>query len=326
MAKQDFFSLVQKLPQQTKKLFERIFSIDKVNIVIDDAAQINPAFKIFSKQTITIVQDKILNQTTIFNPHRRKRHQPQNTQTTNNQEEYDPFCQPKKLTPKDELGRLENQYAITAGNLSKMAPLHSLIIFKKHNFNELNNSYFQGALQLANIWFQKMSFLNKKIKHKILVWNYNYRAGASVLHPHLQVLAYTQNILKITKLQKNLNQYTEKFKSSYFYDYFSIAQKLKLAKKTNNFMIWPSFTPIKDKGINFYGDIVEGSKILWLTIKKLAQKGAAHFNLIYVYDLQFGIIVDRGETQKKNSDIGSLELYNLPIVSQEPQDTAKIIF
>ena len=91
-------------------------------------------------------------------------------------------------------------------------------------------------------------------------------------------------------------------------------------------MIWPSFTPIKDKGINFYGDIVEGSKILWLTIKKLAQKGAAHFNLIYVYDLQFGIIVDRGETQKKNSDIGSLELYNLPIVSQEPQDTAKIIF
>jgi hypothetical protein len=306
---------------KTKENFKRIFEIRKVDLDLKNFEN----FPEFQKQQLIFIKDKVLNKEAIFNLSRKRRPQPRK-EKEETKEDYDPFCEPQNLTPIDELNRLENESAITAANLSKMADYHSLVIFKKHNLAEINEKDFVSIVDLAYQWFEKIKNLDNEIKSRILIWNYHYRSAASILHPHFQVLAYKNLPLKIKFHQEKLKEYQEKYQSNYFDDYFRIAQKLNLGKEENNFRIWISLTPEKEKGLNFYGDLNNNSQFLWQILKRLLETETESFNLFYNLEVGYGFLVDRGEINKKNSDFGALEIFGLPVVSFDPFKLAENIF
>jgi hypothetical protein len=315
------FEKIESLSLETKKIFNRIFEIRRVDLDLKNFEN----FSDFQKQELIFIKDKVLNKEAVFNLSRKRRPQPRK-EKEEKKEDYDPFCEPQNLTPIDELDRLENESAITASNLSKMADYHSLVIFKKHNLAEISENDFVSIVDLAYRWFEKIKNLDNEIKIRILIWNYHYRSAASILHPHFQVLAYKDLPLKIQFYQERSKEYQEKYQSNYFDDYFKIARELNLAKEKDNFRIWISLTPEKENGLNFYGNLNNGSQFLWHILKRLLEIGTESFNLFYNLELGYGFFVDRGEINKKNSDFGALEIFGLPVVSFDPGELANDIF
>jgi hypothetical protein len=312
---------LEKILENLKKeeIFHRLFETKIKEIVLDNLPE---KYFEFKKQKLIFINDKILEKSVIFNLSRKKRPQP-NIETQ--VQEKDPFCDYQRLTPLDEIGRLENESSVTAGNLSKMADYHSLVIFKKHNFSDLQKEDFLSAINLTQEWFEKIQNLDNEIKTKIFIWNHHFRSGASILHPHFQLLAYKSSPLKVQKLKEKLENYQKNFQSYYFEDYFNLMTKVNLAKEKDDLKIWVSLTPEKEKGLNFYGDFFKGAKFLWEILQKLFQTGTQSFNLFYLLDLNYGFFVDRGETSKLNSDFGALEIFGIKIISSDPTEL-KILF
>ncbi len=319
---------IKNLKPEVKEVFERIFNYREVNLNLKDP-KVEEKFPEFKNQNLIFIEDKILSRQTIYNLSRKKRPQP--TKETVLKEEKDPFCDYQNLTPEDELGRLGNERVATASNLAKMADYHSLIIFKKHHFEELTEEDFLSAINLTKEWFEKIKNYDAQIDTRVLIWNYHYRSGASILHPHFQVLAFKETPTKIKFLYERFKFYQEKFKSDYLEDYFNLGLELQTAKKFDDFKIWLNLTPLKEKEINFSGELHEKNTLyLWEILKKLKQIGVASFNLFYLYDSCFlknlGFFLDRGEPNKLNSDFGSLEIFLVPVVSYDPFDLAQEIF
>jgi hypothetical protein len=302
-----------------EEIFHRLFEAEAKEIVLDNLLE---KYSEFKKQKLIFINDKILGKSVIFNLSRKKRPQP-NIETQ--VQEKDPFCDYQRLTPLDEIGRLENESSVTSSNLSKMADYHSLVIFKKHNFSDLNEQDFLSAVNLAQEWFEKIQNLDNEIKTKIFIWNHHFRAGASILHPHFQLLAYKSFPLKVIELKEKLENYQKNFHSHYFEDYFNLMTKVNLAKESDDLKIWASLTPEKEKGFNFYGDFFKGAKFFWEILQKSMQTGTQSFNLLYLLDLNYGFFVDRGEVNKLNSDFGALEIFGIKIISSDPTEL-KILF
>jgi hypothetical protein len=300
-------------------IFHRLFELEIKEIVLDNLPE---KYSEFKKQKLIFINDKILGKSVIFNLSRKKRPQPNIEPQI---EERDPFCHYQTETPFDEIGRLENEFSVTASNLSKMADHHSLVIFKKHNFSNLNEQDFLSAINLAQNWFEKIQNLDNEIKTKIFIWNYHFRSGASILHPHFQLLAYKSFLLKVTELKEKLENYKRNFFSNYFEDYFNLMKKVNLAKERDGLKVWASLTPEKERGLIFYGDLFKGAKFLWEILQKLMETGTQSFNLFYLLDINYGFFVDRGETNKLNSDFGALEIFGIKIVSSDPAEL-KILF
>jgi hypothetical protein len=315
--------IINKLTPSSKIIWERIFEWRETEI---NLKTLPGKYETFKKQKIIFIQDKVLDQEAIFNFSRQKRPQPQKREIKNGNS--DPFCHYQTETPPDELGRLEGQLVTTAANISKMADYHSLLIFKKHQFDSLDIDDFCEAIKISQKWFEKIKEYDPDIQAQILIWNHHYRAGASILHPHFQLLAYKKPPLKLKSLSEKLKTYQNNFQSHYFNDYSQLAQELGLGKKKADFNFWFSLTPPKEKGLFFYGDL--DITTLWRIIKKLNQLGTESFNLLFVLKSQlinnFGFFVDRGETEKLNSDIGSLEIFGLPVISTNPFELAKKFF
>jgi len=309
---ENFEKILKKLSNE--KIFQRIFNFEIKEITLENLSE---KYSEFKKQKLIFIQDKILSKETIFNLSRKKRPQPIKEIS---EEGHDPFCNYETETPLDEIGRLENKSAITVSNISKMADYHSLVIFKKHNFIDIIENDFLLAMNLAKEWFEKIKNFDQEIKTKILIWNYHFRSGASILHPHFQVLAFKNTPLKVKELKEKLENYQRNFHSHYLEDYFYLMQKVNLAKEEDSLKIWLSLTPEKEKGLNFYGDLFQGAKFLWKTIQKLIQGGTQSFNLFYLIDLNYGFFVDRGEIGKLNSDFGALEIFGIKIISSDPND------
>ena len=314
----DFEKILQDLSKE--KIFFQIFDYEVKEIILNNLPE---KYSDFQKQKLIFIKDKILEKEAIFNLSRKKRPLPISETKIESQ---DPFCHYQNETPIDELGRLENEFSVTASNLSKMADYHSLVIFKKHDFDNLEENDFISGMNLAKSWFQQIKDFDKEIKTEILIWNHHFRSGASILHPHLQLLAYRDLPLKVERLKEKLANYQKNFNNNYFEDYFYLVSKANLGKEENNLKIWVSLTPEKENGLNFYGNIFQGAKFLWEILKKLLEAGVQSFNLFYLLDLNYGFFVDRGEINKLNSDFGALEVFGIRVISSDPAKLAKVLF
>jgi hypothetical protein len=312
------FEKIKKMDKNYKKLFERIYDVKEEICKQKFSKDLEKKYKNLKEQKITIIKNRILLKETHFNLLRGKRQKPSFEKII---EEFCPFCDPEKYTPEDEIGRLENKYSITSSNLLKGAKNHSLVIFKKHK--DVNLKDIEGALKIAFLWFKK----NKN--NKILIWNYLWRAGASISHPHFQIFSLEDLPEKLKFIKERISLYKIFYKSDYFDDLFRLHKKIGLAKEFNGLKIIVELAPFKENEIvilskDWDKNIKELSKLLFL-YKKISES----FNLFLFYDGDFekiGFLVDRGSLNILNSDIGSLEIYSFSIVSSDPFKLAKNLF
>lgn len=312
--------------QEIKKIFDRIFEIEEYLIKLNDP-RAKEIFPDFLQQKITLIKNKILKTETIFNPKRGKRHLPEQGEIF--KDDYDPFCSNNLKVISDELGYLENQSAKIVSNISKMAPFHSVLYFKKHELDDLTENDFLLAWELVDQWFEK---IRKKFQTKtgVLIWNFHYRSGASIYHVHFQLLSYYHLPSKFENLANLWEDYQKKYSTPYLTDLFKVLEFLGLAKDEGELKIWLNLTPVKQFEINFEGNLKRGGKIFWKYFQKLRKIGFQSFNLLYLVFSeklpQLGFLVDRGEIQKITSDFGSLEIFMNSVVSYDPFELAKEIF
>jgi len=315
-----------KQNQEIKEVFERIFEIKNYEIKLE-GQRAKEIFPHFLNQKIIIIRNKILNTETIFNLSRGKRHLPKKTFFL--KDDYDPFCR-NDLTIDDEIGPMKNESAKIVANISKMAPFHSVLYFKKHEFDDLNEKDFISSFNLALSWFQKIEE-KFKTKTSILIWNYNYRAGASIYHTHFQLLSFYHLPMKFEFLKSKIEEYQKKFNQDYFEDLFKVLSFLNLAKEEEGLKIFLNLTPIKEREIIFLGEFKEESVLcFWRYLNKLRKIGFENFNFLYLVKSEkiknIAFLVDRGESLKIISDFGSLEVFMNSVVGYDPFELAKKIF
>ena len=318
----DLEAKLKKLDKRLLKLWQIIYQVEKEIGEQKLPPKLKSKFKFLTKQEILIIKNRILGQETHFNIFRAQREQP--TLKLKNKEKSCSFCQPLTLTPEDTYGRIENDYALSASNLVKVSGHHSLIIFKNHHQPKLKE--IEGAFNLAFNWFNQPSLPQQKI----LIWNYLWRAGASINHPHFQVLALTSLPSKLVLLKQTLQSYKQQYQNDYLVDLFNLHQALGLAKKVGGLRVIISLTPFKEKEIiffssNWHQDIHQLAKL----IINYQKTGIESFNLFLFYSGDFyplGFLVDRGSLAKLNCDLGTLELYAFSVVSFNPFNLASQLF
>jgi hypothetical protein len=314
---------IDNLSKEIKEIFDEIYRIEFFVFESKDEFFIKKKSD-FTRQEILIIHDIFRERTAIFNPHRRKRGEP--SRVSLEKENKDPFCN-KEETPLDYFnGRLENEKAFSALNIAQAGNFHSLIIFKQHNPFNLEFDDFRSAIDLSFQWFKNVSFKKENL-FRFFIWNFHYRAGASISHPHFQIFAFENMPLSLKSLSQKIGSYQ---RMNYWEALKMLALEIGIDFSSNNLKFFFDLTPTKDAGAIFSFDLENEDSLrdFWKILKSLLSLGIESFNLVYFYDEPFknlGFFVDRGSLAKLNSDIGSMELFVAPIITLDPVDLSEAL-
>lgn len=246
----------------------------------------------------------------------------------------DPFMNPEKGTPADVFGRVKGKYCISASNVAKYDGFHGLIIFDDHSPLLFSRKRVRDYFDVAGVWFTKANKHNSLAIYPLFTWNCLWRAGASVIHGHAQVvLAEGQAYAKVEDLRVSAHKYQERNRSNYFDDVYEIHEKLGLAYKSGVIRLLVKITPIKEKEIMIFGNGLnnELADAVSDTLNTMKERlGISSFNLslilpplsktteVWEHMPTVVRIVDRGSLSTKTSDIGSMELYAQSVIGSNP--------
>ncbi len=123
------------------------------------------------------------------------------------------FCNREKLATFDEkfgAKHMENGNAFLFPNINPYARYSSVCAFKKHyiKLNEFSPELLHSSLELTIEYINKVKRLDDSIKYASINWNYMMPAGASILHPHMQVVA---DELPTSYMKKASNEKFERY-------------------------------------------------------------------------------------------------------------------
>ena len=148
-----------------------------------------------------------------------------------------PFCSEKVeiATPKYPCtlikeGRIKRGEAILFPNLHPFAKYHAVVTLSRDHFLELHKlgeERLLDALWVARYFY--MIVREKEPEYRYLLINLNYLppAGASIVHPHLQVVIedHPTNLLALAEMKAR--EYSEKYRSNIIHNYISTERDLK---------------------------------------------------------------------------------------------------
>jgi hypothetical protein len=323
---------VKALNKDKKNLFLRFFSvssdISKMTVPEEMKDYLKGKFKIseVENQKIIRIDNNLTKETALYNPLRSKRPKATNKNDFNFNKK-DAFCSPETLTPLDDIGRIEGKYTITCANLSKFEKYHSVIIFKKHNPFEINYKEFSEAFDISMRWLEKIKNMDKKAVYPLVLWNYLWKSGASIIHPHLQVVVSKKQF----PLQKDffnlISRYKKRYKKDYLEDLFRVHKNLGLGISYKKIKIFPYLTPIKEKEVLVIGENGENfKKAIYNILLSYKKIGVESFNLgLIIPPLNNKVkkfiarIVDRGSLSELTTDFGGMELYSgAKVIASDP--------
>jgi hypothetical protein len=331
---------IDNLPEKHKTLFWRILNVDiktgKLSLPEEIRDRTEKKFGCsVEEQRIVRVTNKITLEGTLFNELRSLR--PIDIKAKDRLDRIiektigDPFCNPTTQTPADIFGRIEGKHCITASNIAKYDYLHSLIIFKDHNPFIFEKEKMVDYIDTALKWYKKAHEHDEKAIFPFFMWNCLWKAGASIVHGHAQLLLAKQPYAKAEYMRRVVKAYEERYASSYFDDIFTIHKSLGLGFEINGVKIMANLTPIKEKEVVMISKSSE--KLPFCLSRVLAcyyRLGVRSFTLAMFMpplvevdewrDFPFIVrLVDRGDPMSKTADIGAMELYaGHSVVASDP--------
>ncbi|GAB6055870.1 hypothetical protein JCM15415_11860 [Methanobacterium movens] len=245
------------------------------------------------------------------------------------------FCNPLNSTPSDVFGRVTGKYSVTASNIAKYDVWSSLIIFKNHNPLEFSLNEISDYFHTAFKWFKKAYEYDEQCKFPFMVWNCLYKAGASQVHGHAQILMSKGNYYaRMQNLKAASLRYNKKTGRDYFQDWYQAHHDLGLAFSTENCQVMASITPTKEKDIVILSpeSPLKNKKMIKVTYEILRYfidvLGVDSFNLALSptpmdqeYEMPYIInIVDRGPIFRSTVDMGGMELFGSSVVAEDPSN------
>jgi hypothetical protein len=270
----------------------------------------------------------------------------------------DDFCDPLHYTPADTFGRVQGTHMITAGNVAKADGWHSVGIFDRHNPLSIDAELVTDMLSTTGEWANQAHTSDPSARFLFLLWNSLWRAGASLVHGHIQMtLSHHMAHARVEQLRAAARRYQLETGGDYFADLARAHTALGLSVGDDNKIEWyASLTPVKEREIVLmaptYQDGVLApeelgvlSEPLFTTLSVMQrQMGVLAFNAgifgpplaaggqAVVSDLEgdwtgFPLVarlVDRGNPLSATSDIAGLELFGSSVVASDPFEVARI--
>lgn len=344
--------LVRDLPHKERALFERILDVRVTYGRIVPPESMHPwIIRHFGdlertlEQKIVKVTNLITLEGVLFNCLRSSRpvwrQRDLDLETELARANDDPFDNPYANTPEDVFGRIEGKYCVTASNVAKFDGLHGLIIFKeKHPLRftrEQVHDYIDTSLQ----WAQRAHAEDPAAKYYLFIWNCLWRAGASLLHGHAQVLLGRHlHYAQVENLRRAALLYQAQNRTNYFEDLYQVHRCVGAGFEKDGVKVLAELTPVKENEVLLIAPALTDSlkdRIYDVLSCYRDRLGVTSFNLaIYTPPLGetaenwtgFPVLVrmvDRGAPAVRSADIGAMELYAASVVSSDPLKLARTL-
>jgi hypothetical protein len=237
-------------------------------------------------------------------------------------------------TPEDVFGRVRGRHSITASNVAKYDVFHGVIVFDEHNPLRFNEESISDTLDVAIEWSGRVLEVDPEAKYLFFLWNCLWKAGASILHGHAQVVATRDlHYPKIESLRRQAIAYRERYASDYFADLVAAHRSVGLVSDIGTTRLVTSLTPIKEKEVLLIDSALTQDlrKGIAHTLDRFVHSlGVTSFNLVVCMPPvspapedwsgfpHLVRIVDRGELTNKTADMGAMELYAASVVASDP--------
>jgi hypothetical protein len=246
----------------------------------------------------------------------------------------DIFRVPEEKTPSDSFGRVEGKYCLTASNLAKNDGMHAVVIFREFDPLKFTREQVVDYIDTGREWARQARAVNPEAKYFFFFWNCLWRAGASIVHGHAQVMLATgRHYPKIENLRAAAALYREQYRAEYFEDLYEIHRSLGLAWENDGIRVLISLTPFK------YNDVIITAAEINLPFKERIYDVLAGLrDRLAMETFNVGLVtpplapagedwrgfpvmarvVDRGNLQEAFSDIGGVEVFAASVVSSDP--------
>ncbi len=200
-------------------------------------AILNP-FNNFEREehVVEVRKDPLLGDTSVYNPYLKDKVKAffgQNDEEVIRKLAEDPagsciFCgenaRRKTARYPDELlpgGRFEQGEAVLFANLFSLAPHHPVIVFSKAHFlrpSEMTPALLSDGFQAARTFLKDVYQQDASLSYATVNCNYLQPAGASLVHPHMQMLVTPMPYSYHARMLSGVADYRKKHGTQYFAD------------------------------------------------------------------------------------------------------------
>jgi hypothetical protein len=258
----------------------------------------------------------------------------------------DEFCHPETGTPADSWGRVRGRHAITGANAAKYDGRHGVVIFDRHDPLAFDEESVLDMLHVGREWAERGRGEDPAAWAYLLIWNCGPRAGGSIVHGHAQVLlGGGHHYARVERLRRDSTAYAAATGGSYLADVVSVHRELGMVvTEADGVAIVASITPVKERELLIIGqpgmderDPAFAAAVARTVVAYRDALGVTAFNLaLHRPPLDASVaaadgwealapivhLVDRGDPDSRNSDIGAMEMYAASVVGGDPFETA----
>jgi hypothetical protein len=336
--------IVAELPIEERLAFERIFHVSAAygDLVPPDA--MNPwiektfgSVDLVRRQKIVKVTNVATLEGVLFNWLRSSR--PIWRQEIDLDAELDavgkePFDDVYSMTPEDTFGRVEGRWCTTASNIAKFDGFHGLVVFKERHPLRFTREQLHDYLDTGERWAALAHRADPSAKYYFFLWNCLWRAGASLLHGHAQLLLGREmHYASIESLRRAALVFEAQNRKNYFDALFAAHEVAGAAFRRNGVRVLAYLTPVKEHEVMLMADEMSESlkdRIYDVLACLRDDIGVRSFNLVlYRPPLApteeswegFPVIVrivDRGDPTTRTNDFGGMELYAARVLASDP--------
>jgi hypothetical protein len=348
----ELMAMVAELPPADRKRFERIFHVDT------SVGRLNPPQGMLEwveesfgsvdaarEQRVVRVTNLVTMEGALFNELRAKRpvvrQKPLELEAVIEQEQGGAFCKPLERTPEDTFGRIHGKHSVTASNIAKFDGFAGVVVFNEHNPLAFTREQIADYADTGLAWLEKAHETDEEAKYPFWLWNCLWRAGASIVHGHAQmILAREQHYAKVEGLRRAALAYREATGHNYFQDLYEAHDGLGLGFEVDGTRVLVYLAPVKEKEVLLFSpSLDEGLKdsiyrVLECYVRRLH---VSSFNVAILMpplgsteedwsEFPYVVrIVDRGDPFNRTVDVAAMELYASSVIFSDPFDVVEVL-
>jgi hypothetical protein len=246
----------------------------------------------------------------------------------------EPLDNPHELTPEDTFGRVESEHCVTASNIAKFDGYHGLVIFKERHPLRFTREQIHDYIDTGDKWAALAHRSDPSAKYYLFLWNCLWRAGASLLHGHAQVLLGREmHYAAIEYFRRAALLFEATHRENYFDALYSAHELVGAGFRRGSVRVLANLAPKKENEVILIADEVNEAlkdRIYEVLACYRDRLGVNSFNLVmYRPPLAptqeswdgFPVIVrivDRGDPTTRTNDFGAMELYAASVVASDP--------
>ena len=334
------------LDEQQRARFDALYDVAVVTGRLDPPAPMEPwlterfgGADAVRTQRIVKVTNRWTREGALFNELRARRPIPSATPDPQPVGACD-LCDPANRTTADTFGRITGDHSITASNVAKYDGQHGIVIFGSHDAPGWDEDQVVDAFATARRWLAAANTATADAIYPFVVWNHGARSGASIAHPHLQVLlAEDGPYARVGVWREAAAAYHRQTGRRFIDDLVDAHDALGLAGGTG--LRWLAhLTPVKERETLIVARALDDdlARTIHAVLRVMLEDlGVTAFNVAcYLRPLgpthedwselpAIARIVDRGDIARATSDIGAMELYAQPVISTDPFTVAEAL-